>query len=118
VDPATQNIIPGQVLLLPAPGAPLPTATPIPADLPRGTEIAYNVQAGDTLAGIAAKFNSTTDDIIKRNKIEDPNAIQVGQLLIIPVNMVTPTATRPPTSTPSTPGAGVLSPTPSLTPVN
>jgi len=118
VDPATQNIVPGHVLLLPAPGASLPTSTPIPADLPRGTKISYNVRAGDTLAGIAAIFNSTEAAIIEENNIADPNAIQVGQLLVIPVNMVTPTATRPPTSTPSTPGAGTAPPTASVTPVN
>lgn len=118
VDPSTQNIIPGQVLLLPAPGSPLPTSTPIPVDLPRGTKISYNVRSGDTLAGIASSFNSTEEEIIKENNIADANAIQVGQLLLIPVNIVTPTATRPSTSTPITPGAGTLLPTASITPVN
>lgn len=118
VDPATQNILPGQLLLLPAPGAPLPTATLIPPDLPRGTKLEYTVQAGDSLGLIAAMFNSTIEEIMKENNITDQNAIQVGQLLIIPVNLVTPTATRPPTSTPSTPGAGTAAPTPSFTPVN
>jgi LysM repeat protein len=118
VDPTTQNILPGQVLLLPAPGMPFPTATPIPANLPRGTKLDYIVQAGDSLGGIADKFNSTIDDIIKENNITDPNAIRVGDLLKIPVNMVTPTATRPPTSTPVTPGPGTLAPTATLTPVN
>jgi LysM repeat protein len=106
------------VLLLPAPGMPFPTATPIPANLPRGTKLDYIVQAGDSLGGIADKFNSTIDDIIKENNITDPNAIRVGDLLKIPVNMVTPTATRPPTSTPVTPGPGTLAPTSTLTPVN
>lgn len=104
VDPATQIVYPGQKILLPNPGMPLPTATPIPANLPRGTKVDYYVQAGDTLALIAAKFNSTIDDIIKENKLEDVNTIFVGQKLVIPINMVTATATRPPTSTPVTPG--------------
>lgn len=34
---------------------------------------------------------------------EDPNALQVGQTLKIPVNLITPTATLPSTSTPITP---------------
>ena len=118
VDPANPLILPGQVILLPAPGAPLPTATPIPADLVRGTKIKYNVQAGDSLSAIAALFNSTVEDIIKENHITDNNAIQVGQQLIIPVNMVTPTATRPPTSTPIAPGPGTSAPTVTFTPVN
>ena len=99
IDPTTQIIYPGQEILLPYPGMPLPTATPIPADLQRGTKLTYAVQAGDTLAGIAALFNSTLDDIIKENKLDDPNAIFVGQQLIIPANLVTATATFPPTST-------------------
>ena len=105
IDPTTQIIYPGQEILLPYPGMPLPTATPIPADLQRGTKLTYVVQAGDTLAGIAALFNSTMDDIIKENNLDDPNAIFVGQQLIIPTNLVTATATFPPTSTaaPATP---------------
>ena len=100
IDPTTQIVYPGQEILLPFPGMPLPTSTPIPVDLARGTRITYTVQAGDTLAGIASLFNSTMDDIIAANEtLEDPNAIYVGQQLIIPANLVTPTATFPPTST-------------------
>ncbi|MFL7868513.1 MAG: LysM peptidoglycan-binding domain-containing protein [Anaerolineales bacterium] len=99
IDPTTQIIYPGQEILLPYPGMPLPTATPIPADLQRGTKLSYTVQAGDTLAGIAALFNSTVDDIITENELDDPNAIFVGQQLTIPTNLVTATATFPPTST-------------------
>ena len=99
IDPTTQIIYPGQEILLPYPGMPLPTATPLPVDLQRGTKLTYAVQAGDTLAGIAALFNSTVDDIITENNLDDPNAIFVGQQLIIPANLVTATATFPPTST-------------------
>ncbi|MBP6176805.1 MAG: LysM peptidoglycan-binding domain-containing protein [Anaerolineales bacterium] len=118
VDPATQNIIPGQVLLLPAPGAPLPTSTPIPLDIAAGTKLEYIVQSGDTLAGIASLYNSTEEAIIEENSIADPSKIFVGQLLIIPVNIVTATPTRPPTSTPITPGPGTQLPTVTITPVN
>jgi len=111
IDPATQIIYPGQEILLPYPGMPVPTATPIPADLPRGTELTYFIQAGDTLAGIAATFNSTMDAIIEANDLTDPNAIFVGQQQIIPANIVTATATRPPTSTPLTPAASTSVPT-------
>ena len=112
------NIVPGMVLLLPEPGRPLPTATPLPTDLARGTKLTYTIQAGDTLAGIASLFNSTVDDIITENELDDPNAIFVGQQLVIPANMVTATATRPPTSTPITPGPGTELPTATLTPIN
>jgi len=113
IDPATQIVYPGQEILLPYPGMPLPTATPVPADLASGTEITYTIQAGDTLAGIAALFNSTVDEIIEANEIEDPNAIFVGQQLVIPANLVTATATFPPTSTPLTPAAVNATATPS-----
>jgi len=111
IDPATQIVYPGQEIYLPYPGLELWTSTPIPADLSRGTILTYTIQAGDTLAGIAALFNSTIDDIIDENDLDDPNAIFVGQQLDIPVNMVTATATFPPTSTPLTPAASTLAPT-------
>lgn len=116
IDPTTQIVIPGQVILLPYPGMPLPTATLIPPNF-RGT-VEYVVQSGDSLGGIANLFNSTTEAIIEENGITDPNALFVGQLLLVPVNLVTPTATRPPTSTPITPGPGTFLPTATFTPIN
>lgn len=95
----------GQTITIPPPGSVLPTTTPIPADVRSGTLIEYRVLPGDTLAGIAIKFNSIADNIIEQNEIENANALQVGQVLEIPVNLVTPTATLPATSTPVTPTA-------------
>jgi len=103
INPANQIVYPGQQIMIPNPGMQLPTATPIPADLPRGTKINYTVQANDTLAGIAATFNSKTEDIITLNNIDNPNGINVGDVLVIPINLVTATATLPSTSTPVTP---------------
>ena len=111
IDPTTQIVYPGQEIYLPYPGLELWTSTPVPPDLARGTKLSYTIQAGDTLARIAALFNSTIDDIINENDLEDPNAIFVGQQLDIPVNMVTATATFPPTSTPLTPEASTSVPT-------
>lgn len=113
INPLTQLIQVGQEIDIPNPGMELFTSTPVPVNLPRGTIVSYTVQAGDSLAKIASLFNSTSDDIVKANKLADANTIYVGQLLQIPVNMVTPTATRPPTSTPRTP---IPSVTPSVTP--
>lgn len=95
----------GDKLTIPGPDTQLPTSSPIPLSMRRGTLVEYTVQTGDTLAIIADKFNSTVDDIVKENELTDPNAIFVGQKLNIPVNLVTPVPS-------STPGS---SPTPSAT---
>ena len=94
-------IIPGQKILVPAPGQTLPTPTDIPSDLPSGTKITYTIQSGDSLASIASKFNTTIDDILNLNKdtIEDQDNIPVGIEITIRVNLVTPTPTFAPTST-------------------
>ncbi len=93
----------GQTITIPVPGSVLPTTTSIPANLPKGTKVEYHVLPGDTLAGIAARFNSNVDEIIKANDITDANALRVNDILQIPVNLVTATATLSPSSTPVTP---------------
>ena len=95
----------GQEITIPAPGTTRATTTPIPGSVPRGTRVEYQVLPGDTLAGIAVRFNSVQEDILTANPDlgEDANALQVGQILQIPVNLITPTATLPATSTPITP---------------
>ncbi|MCG2788253.1 MAG: LysM peptidoglycan-binding domain-containing protein [Anaerolineae bacterium] len=103
IDPVTLGVSVGQVIWIPNPDMPLPTATPVPLEtLRRGAKINYTVQAGDTIAGIAFRFNSTTADILKENGLTeaDLNLIYIGQILIIPVNMVTPVNTLAPTVTP------------------
>jgi len=93
-------INPGDLLTIPGPNTQLPTATAIPLDLPRGTKIQYVVQTGDSLLGIALKFFTTIEAILKENPtIKNENDIKVGQILTVPVNLV-PTATpAPPTPT-------------------
>lgn len=101
IEAADGIVYPGDEILIPNPDMKLPTATPVPVDLPRGTELEYRIQPGDTIAAIAEKFHSTADDIIALNELEDVNAIQVSQILIVPANMVTPAPTRlPPTTAP------------------
>ncbi len=95
----------GQEITIPLPGTTRVTSTPIPASLPSGTRVEYQVLPGDTLAGIAVRFNSLQEDILAANPEmgEDANALQVGQVLQIPVNLITPTPTLPSTSTPVSP---------------
>jgi len=50
--------------------------------MPAGTT--YEVQPGDTLSSIAARYDVTVEDLVKANDIVDPNLIKVGQKLVIP----------------------------------
>ena len=109
-NPATCPISVGDTILIPVAGSEnlLPTATPLPTGF-RGT-IEYIIQTGETLAVIAARFNSTVDAILAANKtiITDVNKITAGITIKVPVNIVTATATRAPTSTA---GPGTVAPT-------
>ncbi|MCW5876765.1 MAG: LysM peptidoglycan-binding domain-containing protein [Anaerolineales bacterium] len=87
----------GQELIIPNPDLPIPSPTPLPDNLRRGDEIEYFVMPGDILAVIAARFASTEADIIRVNNLENPNNIFVGQILLVPVMMVTNTPGPSPT---------------------
>lgn len=43
--------------------------------------VTYTVKKGDTLNGIAAKYKTTVDKLVKINKIKNANAISIGQKL-------------------------------------
>lgn len=93
----------GAKILIPPPGAQLPTPTPV--DL---TKLAknfvfkgYTVQAGDTMSSIALQFLTTVDAILKLNKLEDANNVFLGQQLDIPVNLITLVPTQVTTPTPT-----------------
>ena len=102
----------GQTITIPPPGTVLKTPTPLPSGV---REIDYTVLPGDTLAGLAVRYNSTEEDIITRNNIENPNVLNAGVILTIRINIVTPTATLPPTSTPITPTVAGGQPTQAAT---
>ncbi len=44
----------------------------------------YIVQPGDTLSGIAAKYGTTVEELVRLNKIQNPNRIYVGQKILLP----------------------------------
>ena len=50
---------------------------------PPGT-FAYTVQAGDTFFGLAQRFGTTVDAIIRANPGVDPNRLMIGQRICIP----------------------------------
>ena len=102
----------GATLIIPAPGAGLPTETAIPSNLSPGTRIQYVVKPGDNLQIIASKFNSTAEAIALLNNMKVTDVLFVGRTLIVPVNIATPTITPTPNLTPAT-----TTPIPSATPL-
>jgi tetratricopeptide (TPR) repeat protein len=64
----------------------IPTATPIPipTHTPIPTQALYRVERGDTLQLIAEEFDVEMQRIVDLNKLGDPNALVIGQLLQIP----------------------------------
>ncbi len=83
----------GDEVLVPAPGATVPTPTPIPFDVLPGFRVEYMVRPGDSIGSIAFSLHSTLDDILEYNELEDPNAIFPCQILLVRVNLVTPAPT-------------------------
>jgi len=115
IDPVSQTIYAGQEILVPPPGWPMPTLTPWPVDAQPGTKISYLVQPGDSLGIIAARFRSTIAAIIKANPdtlVDETSMIYPGQILIVPVNLVTPAPSTTLTTTPTPTGTPTATKTP------
>lgn len=81
VTPEYLNV--GDQISLPAQGEGLATVTPTSPGLQ--TILEYQVATGDTLAAIAARFESTIEAIVRENSLESPDQIREGQTLRIPV---------------------------------
>ena len=73
---------------------------------PNATPFVHIVRPGDTISGLALEYDVPGEDIIAANQLQDPDFLQAGARLIIPVGGVellpTATLTAVPTST-STP---------------
>lgn len=110
-------LFPNATLTIPLSNSPLPTKTPLPANLRPGDVIEYFVMPGDSAPQIAELFASTVEDI-ERENIDfygadfNINLIFPGQILKVPVGRMTPTPTFGPPATDET----APSATPSLTP--
>jgi LysM repeat protein len=59
---------------------PIATATPVPTVRPA----TYTVVDGDTLSGIAERFNTTVEALVAANELTDPDVLDLGQQLKIP----------------------------------
>lgn len=108
----TCPIKPGDKILIPTKDQQLPTATALPTDLVAGTKIEYTVKVGDSLAGIASRFDTTVESIMEENKLTDANAINAGQVLVIKARIVTATITVQATSTSAAPAQPTATPKP------
>jgi LysM repeat protein len=67
----------------------IPMGTPPPPKCPIGT-FAYTVKPGDTIYALAMKYNTTVAAIIAANPGIDPNNLQVGQVICIPMGTPPP----------------------------
>lgn len=89
-----------------------PTTTLAPTTAPGAAGLeTYEVQSGDTLGAIADAFGVTVDEIIAVNDLENPDVLDVGDILNIPVPATAedPVATNPPNRPPpSPPTPGIL----------
>lgn len=64
---------------------PEPTIALAPSSSDRTTlDTTYTVVSGDTLFGIAQRFNTSVERLIALNNLDDPNRLEVGQILLLP----------------------------------
>lgn len=67
-----------------------PTENVAPVEKPVDNFILYTIKPGDTLSGIAAKYNTTYQKIAEDNNIQNPNVIYTGDQLKIYTNSKIP----------------------------
>jgi len=90
--PSTPTTVPSPAVVAP------PTATPAPpGPPPTPTLTVHVVQPGDTLGSIAVQYDVSVADLMAANGLTDPDTLDVGQALIIPVGgFGLPTASEAP----------------------
>ena len=71
----------GESIIIPGEGGPSPG--PPPPQPPPTSGGTYTIQPGDTLSGIALRFNTTVQILAQMNNIINPNYIYAGQVLYI-----------------------------------
>ena len=66
--------------------------TPV-KETPKTEDTIYTVKSGDTLSGIASKYNTTYQTLAEYNEIKNPNLIHIGQKIKIPTGNTTEKST-------------------------
>ena len=64
--------------------APQPTQPPTPTATVTPETSIYTVKAGDTLGGIAARYDMSVKDLMRLNQLSDGDLLTVGQKLRVP----------------------------------
>ena len=86
IDADASPILPGDAGDTPRPSAASGTLEPGSATPPRAPGSEYIVQAGDTLFDIALEFDTTFEEILALNNLLNPNALDVGQVILLPAS--------------------------------
>jgi LysM repeat protein len=94
---------PAGVAFTPTPTTAVAVLTqPVVAATPTPGPVIHTVQSGDTISGLALQYDIPEADIIAANQLTNPNFLQVGMELVIPVGglaQATATFTPAPTAT-------------------
>jgi LysM repeat protein len=91
-----------EVVLGPTPTSTVTTTVVISEALPTEEAVTHIVRSGDTISGLAFEYDVPEEYIIAANELENPNFLQVGMELIIPVGGFSEaTATFTPAPTPT-----------------
>lgn len=86
LDADSSPVLPGTADDAARPSAGSVTLEPGSATPPRAPGSEYVVQAGDTLFDIALEFDTTFEEILALNNLINPNALDVGQVIILPAS--------------------------------
>lgn len=96
-DPTAPTAVPEETSTAPgaeATAAPEETATPETSE-PRG-EVMHTVVAGDTLTGLSLLYDIPVDVIVSANDLTNVDALDIGQVLVIPAEGTEVVATEEP----------------------
>ncbi|MHB9033564.1 MAG: LysM peptidoglycan-binding domain-containing protein, partial [Anaerolineae bacterium] len=82
----------GQVLLIPTPS---PEPGTFPTAAPTANPLVYTVVSGDYPEKVATKFDVSLEDLLSANGLDADAVLSIGQVLVIPTPVSTPTAAEP-----------------------